>query len=76
MRLRISGTQGRATLERLQAPSVGSKSGVTWGGQSFGQSTTTGVLMGRSNVTSVTAVGGVYTVKLPAASAALLTLDG
>jgi hypothetical protein len=75
-RLRILSTGGQAALQRLQAPRVGSKSGVTWGGQSFGQSTATGTLAGAPRTTSLTPTGGIYTVKLPATSAALLTLAG
>lgn len=47
---------------------------MTLGGQSFGAVTTTGQLAGTRQVASVKPRGGAYTVSLPAASAALLTL--
>jgi hypothetical protein len=61
-----------ATLERLQAPRVTSTSGVTLGNQSFGTDTRSGKL-GRARTESLAAAGGYYTIRLPAASAALLT---
>jgi hypothetical protein len=64
-----------ATLERLTAPAVTSKSGVTLGGQTFGPETSTGMLAGTPQTTSVAPVGGAYHITLPAASAALLTLS-
>ncbi len=64
---------GYAALERLQAPGVRARHGVTLGGQSFGSSTTTGVLAGPSRTVLLAPVRGEYVVRLPAASAALLT---
>jgi hypothetical protein len=64
---------GAAALERLTAPSVQSRSGVTLAGQSFGARTFTGVLPGHAS--SVKPVGGRYAVALPAASAAMLVLS-
>ena len=60
-------------IERLRAPGGAyATSGVTLGGRSFGH-TKTGVL--RAPVTQrVSRRGGAYTVTLPRASAALLTL--
>jgi hypothetical protein len=63
-----------ATLERLSAPSVRSRNGVTLAGQSFGPSTSTGVLAGAPDASTVAAVDGGYGVSLPAGSAALLTV--
>ncbi|MGH2873676.1 MAG: glycosyl hydrolase family 79 C-terminal domain-containing protein, partial [Solirubrobacteraceae bacterium] len=60
-------------LETLQAPSVSATSGVTLGGQTFGDETQTGVL-GAPQTTPVVPAGSVYTVPLPPASAALLTI--
>ncbi len=71
--VRIQSGQGTATLERLEAPSIAAKSGVTLGGQSFGRSTYSGLLTGTPSTTSVTPAGDVYAVTLPPASAALLT---
>jgi hypothetical protein len=72
--LRVPAAQSAGVLERLQAPSVHSTSGVTLGGQSFGAETTTGVLTGQPATTVVTPKNGVYTVKLSPTSAAMLTL--
>jgi hypothetical protein len=69
----VARAQGTATLERLRAAGLHSTTGVTLGGQSFGTSTATGTLAGRSTVTTVTKAGNAYVVKLPPASAALLT---
>ena len=70
----IAGTQGAATLERLRAPGLTARTGVTLGGQGLGTATRTGLLSGRSGVVSVKPSGGGYVVRLPPASAALLTL--
>ena len=70
----IAGATGAATLEYLRAPGVTAKTGVTLGGQGFGTATTTGLLSGRSAAVPVTATHGAYVVKMPPASAALLTL--
>jgi hypothetical protein len=73
VQLQLPGAESGASLEWLQAPSVDSTSGVTLGGQTFGDETTTGTL-GAATTTPVTPAGGVYTVPLPAGSAALLTI--
>lgn len=72
--LRVAGAHGTGTVERLQAPSAGSTSGITLGGQTYGQSTATGVLTGQRATTLVPATSAGYRVRLPAASAALLTV--
>jgi hypothetical protein len=59
--------------ESLTAPSIFATSGVSLGGQTFGDVTTTGTLPGTPTTTPVTATAGTYTVALPAASAILLT---
>lgn len=66
--------QSPATLERLEAPSINAKSGVTLAGQSFGSNTTTGLLAGPLSTASVTPTSGRYVIRLRAASAAMLTL--
>jgi hypothetical protein len=71
--LRLRGKKGAATVERLKAPSVGSTSGVTIGGQTFGSQTATGKLPGRFRLETLAPSGGTYSVSLPAASAAMLT---
>jgi hypothetical protein len=70
---------GAATLERLVAPSASATSGITLGGQSFGAQTTTGALAGPSSTVAVvpsssTGTNSYYTVAVPAASAAMLTI--
>jgi hypothetical protein len=72
--LRIPGASGPAALERLRAPRVTSKTGVTLGGQSFGAQTTTGRLTGPGVHLTVAPHAGSYLVRVPAASAAMLTL--
>jgi Glycosyl hydrolase family 79 C-terminal beta domain len=74
--VQIAGANGGATLERLRAPGVTARTGVTLGGQGFGTATTTGLLSGRSAITPVDPVKGAYSVRLPPASAAMLTLPG
>ncbi len=73
VQVQVPGFTDTAHLERLAAPDVFSTDGVTLGGQSFGDSTTTGILPGPPQTEPVTPVLGNYTVTLPPASAALLT---
>ena len=73
--VRIAGTRGPAMLERLTASNgIAARTGVTLGGQQFAAATTSGTLQGRSTVATLTRTDGVYLVRLPAASAAMLTL--
>ena len=74
--VKIPATAASATLERLSALSVTATTGVTIGGQSFGAETDTGVLAGTPQTTEVTPAAGEYSVELPPASAAMLTLPG
>jgi hypothetical protein len=64
-----------ATIELLRAPAIGAKSGITLGGQSFGADTRTGVLAGAAAGKTVKPDDGQYTFRLPAGSAALLTVS-
>jgi hypothetical protein len=64
---------GTASLESLTAPSLSATSGVSLGGQSFGDETTTGTLPGPPATTTLAPAGGAYTVPLPPGSAAMLT---
>jgi len=73
--VRIAGAHGAATLERIRAPGVHALTGVTIGGQSFGTATDTGLLTGPSAIASVEPAQGTYVVRLPPASAAMLTLS-
>jgi hypothetical protein len=72
VQLNLADSTGPASVERLAAPSVDATSGVTLGGQSFGDSTNTGTLAPPRTET-VDPVLGSYSVEVPAASAALLT---
>jgi hypothetical protein len=72
--VRVDGASGAGTLERLLAPSVHATRGVTLAGEGFGSDTTTGALQGASRTAAVNPRGGEYVVRLPAASAAMLTL--
>lgn len=65
---------GVAAEEQLRARSVHATSGVTLGGQSFGPATSTGLLAGGPANLTVSPAGGTYTVRVPAASATLLTI--
>jgi len=65
----------RAELERLTAPNVRAHGGVELDGQSFGTSTFTGRLAGRTGSASVAASHGRYAVAVPGDSAALLVLS-
>lgn len=66
---------GRARLERLAAPSVGSTTGVTLAGQSFGTTTLTGRIAGRPTDTTIPRVGGRYALRVPGGAAAMLVLS-
>jgi hypothetical protein len=72
--LRIAGAKGSATLEQLRAPSVRATTGVTLGGRTFGTTTASGVLAGPVPDDTLAPSGGTYTVRVPAASATMLTL--
>jgi hypothetical protein len=65
------GARATATVERLRAPRLTSRTGVTLDGQTF--SPTTGLLSGRSQVGRLVPRGGRYVFALPAHSAVLLT---
>ncbi|HEY2644253.1 MAG TPA: glycosyl hydrolase family 79 C-terminal domain-containing protein, partial [Galbitalea sp.] len=78
--LRLPQSMGALTVERLEAPSVTSTSGVTIGGQTFGSQTTTGRLSqrfvaGTSPGDKLSAAARTYRIRLPAASAAMLTFS-
>jgi hypothetical protein len=74
IRVRLAGPAERATLKRLTAPGLRARTGVTIGGQTFGAHTANGMLAGRQDLISVVPVEGEYVVRLPATSAALLTV--
>jgi hypothetical protein len=64
---------GAATLERLTAPSLESRTGVTIAGQTFGAATTTGELTRTFKPTTLEPIQHRYVVELPPAGAALLS---
>jgi hypothetical protein len=72
--VRIPGRAGRASLERLTAPSLSAGDDVTLAGQGFGTATTTGLPAGARRAAIVPRQGGEFRVRVPAGSAALLTL--
>ena len=72
VKIQSSATTG--TLERLTAPNLTSTGHVTLGGQSFASNTMSGELSGAAQTSTVALSNGGYAVKLPAASAAILTL--
>lgn len=75
--LRIAGARGPATVEQLRAPRAGATRGVTLGGRSFGAETSTGQLAGQLDAPTIAPSDGTYAVRVPAASATMLTLaDG
>jgi hypothetical protein len=74
IKVRMPVSAGTAKLERLQAPSAVATSGETLAGQSIAAQSVTGALQGPTRTDSVEPDGSSYTVSLPAASAALLTL--
>jgi hypothetical protein len=71
--MQIPGNPATASLESLTAPSLDATTGVTLGGQTFGPATTTGTFPADPAGTTVLPSGGVYSVDVPAASAALLS---
>lgn len=71
--LRVARVRGVAALQRLEAPSARATRGVTLGGQSFDPASTSGALSGQRSIGAVSATAGRYVVRLPSASAALLT---
>jgi Glycosyl hydrolase family 79 C-terminal beta domain len=74
VQVQVPGSAVDATEEWLQAPSVSSTNGVTIGGQTFGNVTTTGLLAGTPSAPTVAPVSGTYSIDLPAASGVMLTL--
>jgi hypothetical protein len=64
---------GNGTLSKLVAPSVSSKTGVTWAGQTFDGSSD-GTIQGTESSTTVMPNSNVYTFSIAPTSAALLTV--
>ena len=76
VQMQLPGNPSTASLESLTAPSLSATTGVTLGGQTFGDTTTTGTFSSPPATTTVLPVGGLYSVDVPAASAAMLTATG
>jgi hypothetical protein len=72
--LRAPTATGSGGLERLTASSRGATTGVSLGGRSFANQTSTGILAGRAQDARVIRIQGRFVVRLPPASAALVTL--
>ncbi len=62
-----------ANLEWLQAPAISATDGVTLGGQSFGDATTTGNIGGTLRTAQLNSFLGTYTITMPPSSAVMLT---
>jgi hypothetical protein len=71
--IRVPGAAGPATIETLRARSLASTEGVTLGGQTYGDATTTGELADTAVDPTVRPVHGAYSVHVGAASVELLT---
>ncbi|MGA9857909.1 MAG: glycosyl hydrolase family 79 C-terminal domain-containing protein [Solirubrobacteraceae bacterium] len=63
-----------ATVQRLRAPRLGSRSGVTIGGQSFAPATTTGELERTPRSVQATPAQGAFVVRLVPGSATMVTI--
>jgi hypothetical protein len=72
--IRLSTPAAGGVLERLVAPSVAARAGVTLAGQTFGSTTTTGLPTGPRVASTVEPSDGEYVFDVPAGSAAMLTL--
>ena len=72
--VRVHGASRTGTIELLTAPSIGATSGVTLGGQSYGNSTTTGRLAGARKTNTIAPTRGGYVLSVPPASAVMLTM--
>jgi hypothetical protein len=73
VRVQLPGPQTPVALEPLRAPALSATSQVTLGGQTFGSSTSTGVLPSDPHPATVSSVLGYYVVHVPPASAVMLT---
>ena len=72
VKVRAGGAHGAGMLERMTAPRSGAKSDIKLGGRRFAAKS--GLLAGRTNAARIVPVGGYYVIRVPTASAALLTL--
>jgi hypothetical protein len=72
--LKVPRALGSGTIESLVAPTLASRTGVTFGGQSFGRGAFDGRLHGAAREIRVVPRHRAYSFRVPAASAALLTV--
>ncbi len=72
--VRVRGGGSSATVERMLAPSLRARTGVTIGGQSFSGTSTAAVPSGQAEIERVARRRGAYQLRIPGASAALLTI--
>jgi hypothetical protein len=73
VQLQLPGAATGASLQALTAPGLASTGGVSFAGQTFGSSTTSGRLPGTPSSTPISPVLGSYNVNVPEASAVVLT---
>lgn len=71
--LRVPRSAAAPALEQLQAPSEAARTGVTLGGQSFAVAGDSGTLVGPRGLSPISSLGGMYSIRLPPGSAAMLT---
>jgi len=71
--VRMPGAVGPASISILHGRGLSSTNDVSLNGQSFGSSTTTGLLSGTAGTDVVSPVKGTYTVKVPPASIEMLS---
>ncbi len=74
VRVRVRGGGASATVERLLAPSLQARTDVTLAGQSFSPTSAAAVPSGPGRIERVARWRGTYLVRIPAASAMLLTI--
>jgi hypothetical protein len=75
VQITVPGATAGGSEETLSAPSLAAPTGVSLGGQSFGDATATGTLPAAPVATPVTPSSGVYTIPLAPGSASLLTIS-
>jgi hypothetical protein len=76
VRLRVPGVGGRASVERLTARTMFARSGIRLAGRTYGRRTLTGLMRGKRSQPRLSRQQGVRLLELPAASAALVTIEG
>jgi hypothetical protein len=72
--LRVPNGGPTARVERLTAPSVLAKDGVTFAGQTYGRTTADGRLTGKKVTEKLVRGGGAFRLAMPPGSAALVTV--